>query len=52
VFEGLGEGKAKSLAGGVLLKLNETVTKHERLLLGDIISFGSIASAPMGLRFK
>ena len=52
VFEGLAEGKAKSLAAGILLKLNEVVTKYERLLLGDIISFGSISSAPMGLRFK
>ena len=40
------------LAGGILMRTKEIVTKHERLLLGDIISFGSISSAPMGLRLR
>lgn len=52
LFQGLDEGKAKMMAGGILLKAKEIVTKHERLLLGDIISVGSISSAPMGLRFR
>jgi hypothetical protein len=49
LFQALEEGKTKMLAGGILLKCKEIVTKHERLLLGDIISFGSISSAPLGL---
>ena len=52
VFERLEEGKGKMLAGAILLKIREIVEKHERLLLGDIISVGSISSAPMGLRFR
>jgi len=52
VFQGLEEGKSKMLAGGILLKCKEIVTKHERLLLGDIISFGSISSASMGLNLR
>jgi hypothetical protein len=52
LFQGLDEGKAKMMAGGILIKLKEIVTKHERLLLGDIISVGSISSAPMGLKFR
>jgi hypothetical protein len=52
LFQGLDEGKAKLLAGGILLKTKEIVSKHERLLLGDIISFGSISSAPMGLNLR
>ena len=42
----------KMMAGGILIKIKEIVTKHERLLLGDIISFGSISSAPLGLNLK
>jgi len=52
LFQALEEGKTKMLAGGILLKCKEIVTKHERLLLGDIISFGSISSAPMGLNIR
>jgi len=52
LFQKLEEGKSKLLAGGILLKIKEIVTKHERLLLGDIISFGSISSAPMGLNLR
>jgi telomere length regulation protein len=52
LFQGLDEGKTKMLAGGILLKTKEIVSKHERLLLGDIISFGSISSAPMGLNLR
>jgi len=52
VFQRLEESKAKMLAGGILMKCKEIVTKHERLLLGDIISFGSISSAPMGLNLR
>ena len=52
IFQNPGEGKAKMFAGGILLKLRDIVAKHERLLLGDIISFGSISSAPMGLNFR
>jgi hypothetical protein len=52
IFQSRDEGKAKILAGGILLRIKEIVTKHERLLLGDIISFGSISSAPMGLRLR
>jgi hypothetical protein len=46
------EGKGKMLVGGILLKTKEIVTKYERLLLGNIISFGSISSAPMGLNLR
>jgi len=52
MFQRMDEGKGKMLAGGILLKTKEIVTKHERLLLGDIISFGSISSAPMGLNLR
>ena len=52
VFQTLDEGKSKMLAGGILMKTKEIVTKHERLLLGDVISFGSISSSPMGLKFR
>jgi telomere length regulation protein len=52
VFEGIDEGKGKMLAGGILLKTRDIVGKYERLLLGDLISFGSISAAPMGLRFR
>jgi hypothetical protein len=51
-FEGLDEGKGKTLVGGILLKTREIVTKYERLLLGDIISFGSISGTPMGLNLR
>lgn len=52
LFQGLDEGKAKMMAGGILIKTREIVMKHERLLFGDMISFGSISSAPMGLKFR
>ena len=52
LFQRLDEGKGKMLAGGILLKTKEIGTKYERLLLGDIISFGSISSAPMGLNLR
>jgi len=42
----------KMMAGGILIKIKEIVTEHERLLLGHIISFGSISSAPLGLNLK
>ena len=52
VFQGLDEGKAKILAGGILLKTQEIATKYERLLLGNIISIGSISAAPLGLNLQ
>ena len=52
LFQGLDEGKAKILAGGILLKTKEIVEKHERLLLGDIISVGTISRAPLGLNLR
>jgi telomere length regulation protein len=52
LFQRIEEGKLKMMAGGILIKIKEIVEKHERLLLGDIISFGSISSAPMGLNLK
>jgi telomere length regulation protein len=51
-FQQIDEEKSKTLAGAILLKIKEIVSKHERLLLGDIISFGSISSAPMGLNLR
>jgi len=45
-------GKSKMLAGAVLLKVQEIITKHERLLWGTVISAGSISSAPLGLNFR
>ena len=45
-------GKSKMLAGAVLLKVQEILTKHERLLWGPVISAGSISSAPLGLHFR
>jgi len=52
IFQRMDVGKTKMLAGGILMKIKEIVAKHERLLLGDIISFGSISSAPMGLNLQ
>jgi hypothetical protein len=52
LFQGLDEGKAKMMAGGILIKTKEIVMRHERLLVGDMISFGSISSSPMGLKFR
>jgi len=52
VFQRVEEGKMKMMAGGILIKIKEIVTEHERLLLGYIISFGSISSAPLGLNLR
>jgi len=52
LFQRVEEGKMKMMAGGILIKIKEIVTEHERLLLGHIISFGSISSAPLGLNLK
>jgi telomere length regulation protein len=52
IFERLDEDKGKLLAGGILLKTRDIVEKYERLLLGDMISFGSIAGTPLGLNLR
>jgi hypothetical protein len=52
LFQRVEESKVKMMAGGILIRIKDIVGNHERLLLGDIISFGSISSAPMGLHLK
>jgi Telomere length regulation protein len=52
VLTGMQEVKEMRLTGGISIRIKEIIGNYDRLLLGDIISLGSISSAPISLHLK